>query len=269
MQQPQAAGRQGEPRVEQVAVVGEDEQRVLGVDQRQEFGEAGVAEVPRGRCGWARAAGTGWGGGARGGGPPAVAAHLVGAAVGGDAPAHDLVVAVADDGQDDVDAVRVGVEAQPGPGGLLPPGAAGAAGGGHAPGGGLFQGLAGGGEEARGQAHGAAVGVGVVAEPVEQVQAAVDDLQGVVAALGDEPARGHVEAVEAVPPGHGPVVEGGRVQSGGAHAALQQQGEHVAQAVGGDARVHEDRRDVGQVLVGEGVQAEPCRASRKALPQAA
>src|SRR5690606_34639816 len=197
------------PGVERVAVVGEDEQRVLGVDQRQVFGEAGVAEFHADGAAGGGQREQGGGGGARGGGPPAVAAHLVRAAVGGDAPAHDVVVAVADDGQRDVHAVRVGVEAQPGPGALLPPGAAGGGARDRGPRrGGPFQGLAGGGEEARRQAHGPAVGVGVVTEPVEQVQAAVDDLQGVVAALGDEPPRGHVEAVEAVPSGHGPVVEG-------------------------------------------------------------
>src|SRR5699024_3119145 len=87
-------------------------------------------------------------------------------------------------------------------------------------------------------------GLGVLVQQVEQLHAPLDGLQCVAATGGDEPGGRHVQVFEPVVSGDDPQVEPVCVQAGIHCAPVQQQIEDITQAVGGDARVHQDRADI-------------------------
>ena len=97
-----------------------------------------------------------------------------------------------------------------------------------------------------------------VRQPVEQVQAAVHHVEGIVAALDQEPLRRDMQRAETPFPARRccPGQEALRVHPGIMPAPVEQQPEVIAQAEVGQPGVHQDRAHVGQGKAGERGHAE-------------
>ncbi len=93
-----------------------------------------------------------------------------------------------------------------------------------------------------------------VGKAVQQVQAAVDYVEGVISAMGEEPSGGNVKLRQAQSPARcrRPGQEALRVHPRIKSTAGKQQPEVVAQTVAGDAGVHQDRSDEVERQLGEG-----------------
>ena len=97
-----------------------------------------------------------------------------------------------------------------------------------------------------------------VCQPVEQVQAPVHHVEGVVAALDKEPLRRDMQRAKTPFPARlcCPGQEALRVHPGIMPAPVEQQPEVIAQAEVGQPGVHQDRAHVGQGKAGECGHAE-------------
>ena len=250
-QQPNVVRGQGQVRRETPAVFGEEQDRVRGLDDIQlahvipaDQRDLNGAYRPGQRVGRLR-------GGLGGPDPLRAAAHHDRIAVGGHPPGGDPVGRLADGGQDHLDAHPVGVEGDPrarGRSARRDPASPR-----RRPIEALRRDfLARGLDDAYRKPDAVQVGIGI-GQAVQQVQAAVDHVEGVVPAVGEEPPGGNVQLRQAQVPSRSrrPGQEALGVEPGVEPTAGQQQPEVVAQAVGGQAGVHQDRPDEVQRQVGE------------------